>query len=358
MKEDLEPVIDLEEQESDDLFEHQVILVDPGQKPIRIDKFLTEKLERTSRNRIQNAIKNQAILVNDQPIKPNFIIKPLHKISLVLPRSHKDDSKLLAERIPLAILYEDDHLMVINKPAGLVVHPGVGNWTGTLLNALAWHFLEDKPNDDSVIMVDNPALVHRIDKDTSGVMVVPKSEEAATHLAKQFFDHTIDRTYQALVWGEPQEPSGTVETMISRHPKNRLTYWVNEDGDQGKFAVTHYKLLESLYFVSLIECKLETGRTHQIRVHMQYLGHPLFSDARYGGDQIHKGTIFTKYKQFVQNCFKIMPRQALHAKSLGFVHPHTKEYMFFETQLPLDFQEVLDKWRGYLQSRKDLMDEE
>jgi len=359
----MEKIIDredqLEEQESDDLYEHQRIVVDKGQSLLRLDKFLTDKMERVSRNRIQVAIKNGAVRVDDKVVKANHLVKPEQVITLVLPRPPREDSKVLAEPIPLEILFEDDQLLIVNKPAGLVVHPGTGNWTGTLLNALAWYLHPERDNLHEGAEVENPALVHRIDKDTSGIMVVPKTEHAASHLAKQFYDHTINRTYQALVWGEPDPAEGTVEGYIARHPKNRLIYAAMQDDEGvGKFAVTHYKTIEPMYYVSLMECTLETGRTHQIRVHMQSLGHPLFSDEKYGGSQIRKGTVFTKYKQFVQNCFKILPRQALHAKSLGFIHPTTGDYMHFESELPEDMANALDKWRSYLQSRKSLLEDE
>lgn len=349
----------LDEQESDDLIELQSILVDKGQSPLRLDKFLTDKLEKVSRNKIQIAIKNGAVKVDDKIVKANHLVKPEQTVTMVLPRAPRDDSKVLAERIPLDILFEDDELLIVNKPAGLVVHPGTGNWTGTLLNALAWYLHPNRDQLEEGTEVENPSLVHRIDKDTSGIMVVPKTDHAASHLAKQFYDHTINRTYQALVWGEPDPLEDTVEGYIARHPKNRLIYTAMPDDEElGKYSITHYKTLEPMYYVSLVECTLETGRTHQIRVHMQSIGHPLFSDEKYGGSQIRKGTVFTKYKQFVQNCFKILPRQGLHAKSLGFVHPTTGENMYFESELPEDMANVLDKWRSYLNTRKSMMEDE
>lgn len=358
MKTNDEEDILLDEQESDDLFEQQQIIVDPGQKPLRIDKFVTDKVERVSRNKVQIAIKNGAVKVDGQPVKANHLVKPGQVVSLVFPRVVRDDSRVLAQNIPLDIIYEDEELMIVNKPAGMVVHPGTGNWTGTLLNAVAWHLHPEKDKLEGDIEVENPSLVHRIDKDTSGIMVVPKTDHAASHLAKQFYDHTIDRTYQALVWGQPDPEADTVEGYIGRHPKNRLIYTMFDDEEVGKHAITHYKTLEGMYYVSLIECKLETGRTHQIRVHMQSLGHPLFSDEKYGGSHIRKGTVFSKYKQFVHNCFKLMPRQALHAKSLGFVHPTTGAYIHFESELPDDFAAVLIKWRSYLQTRKNVLEDE
>lgn len=338
-----------------ELYEQERIVADPGQKPVRIDKFLMDRLERTSRNKIQNAIRAGAIRVDDQTVSPNFKIKPGHVIRLFLPKEPKDNRQILAEDIPLDIRYEDDDLLVVHKPPGMVVHPGIGVHSGTLVNALAYHYNKDSLPLMDKSMVDRPGLVHRIDKDTSGLMVVAKTEHAINHLAKQFFDHTIERRYQALIWGALDEEEGTIEGHIGRHLQHRLQMHVFPEGDHGKHATTHYTVLENLYYVSLVECRLETGRTHQIRVHMKYKGHPIFSDDRYGGDRIVKGTVFSKYRQFVQNCFKIMPRQALHAKSLGFVHPSTGEKMHFESDLPDDFQAALDKWRAYVKGRKELL---
>lgn len=347
---DLEP--------SDELFEHQRIICDPKQSPVRIDKFLLDRLEKVSRNRIQNAIKIGCILVNENAIKSNYKVKPGDEISLVLPSNPDETETLLAENIPLDILYEDEHLLVINKPPGLVVHPGTGNTSGTLVNALLFHFQNQKlpllqGNKD-----DRPGLVHRIDKDTSGLILIAKSDFAMTHLAKQFYDHTIDREYEALVWGDVKENTGTITGNIARHERDRMQMAVYPDGSQGKHAVTHYEVLESLYYVTLIKCRLETGRTHQIRVHLKHIGHTLFNDERYDGNRILKGTIFNKYKQFVENCFQLMPRQALHARSLGFVHPETGEKMSFEIGLPDDFTNVLNKWRGYVASRKEILADE
>ncbi len=346
-----------ETQESDDLFVHQRIVIDKKQAPVRIDKFLMDRLEHVSRNKVQEAIRQGAVRVDDKEVKPNFKIKPQQVVTLVLPSAPQDESVILAEDLPLDILYEDEDLIVLDKAAGMVVHPGVGNHSGTLVNALAWHLHPDKSALAANPYTDRPGLVHRIDKDTSGVMVVPKSDLAATHLAKQFFDHTIERTYLALVWGQPEQQSGRIEGHIGRHPKNRLWMTVYAEGDQGKAAVTHYDTVEPLYYVSLVRCRLETGRTHQIRVHMKYIGHTLFNDERYGGNEILKGTIFTKYRQFVQNCLKLMPRQALHARSLGFTHPRTGERLFFESELPKDFHAVLEKWRSYLQIRKNALED-
>lgn len=339
---------------SDEMFEHERIVCDPGQSALRIDKFLFEKLEKVSRNRVQNAIKAGCIMVNGQLIKANYRIKPGDEISLVLPRNPDENTTPEPENIPLDIYYEDEHLMVINKPAGLVVHPGVGNHSGTLVNALMYHF---KRTDLPVLKgnpVDRPGLVHRIDKDTSGLILVAKNEYAMTHLARQFFEHSVDREYIALVWGNVADDKGTITGNIGRHERDRMLMTVFPDGDLGKHAVTHYEVKERLQYVTLISCKLETGRTHQIRVHMKWKGHTLFNDARYGGDQILKGTIYTKYRQFVDNCMEVMPRQALHARSLGFEHPESGKRMYFECPLPEDFSHVLDKWRGYVSSRKSV----
>ena len=331
----------IDEQE---LFEHFHITVDKGQSPLRIDKFLASKLEATSRNRIQLAAESQYILVNGIPVKNNYKVRPLDDIRIMLPYE-KREFKLIAEDIPLDIVFEDSDILVINKPAGLTVHPGHGNYTGTLLNALAWHFGERGTvnTDDSRMGV----LVHRIDKDTSGLLVVAKSEEAQFRLARQFFDHSVDRVYHALVWGDMEDDEGTITGDIARHPSDRLRFSVCAEGKTGKHAVTHYRVLERFGYVTLVECRLETGRTHQIRVHMEHAGHPLFGDARYGGDRIRKGTRFTKYKQFIDNCFEIMPRQALHAMTLGFVHPRSREKIDFRAPLPEDFEKVLEKWRKY-----------
>lgn len=345
-------------EQSDELYEHQRIICDPKQAPVRIDKFLMDRLEKVSRNRIQNAIKASCILVNDKAIKANYKIKPGDAISLVLPSNPDDESVLLPENIPLDIFYEDEHLMVINKPSGLVVHPGVGNHSGTLVNALLYHFQNQSLPLMKGNKEDRPGLVHRIDKDTSGLILIAKNEFAMTHLAKQFFDHTIDREYIALVWGDVKEDKGTIEGNIGRHERDRMQMAVFADGSQGKHAITHYEVLERLYYVTLIKCKLETGRTHQIRVHMKHIGHTLFNDDRYDGDRILKGTLYNKYKQFVDNCFELMPRQALHAKSIGFIHPHTEQYIHFEAELPTDFSSVLHKWRSYVASRKEILEDE
>ncbi len=337
-----------EEQDGiDEFYEEVEILVDPGQGPLRIDRFLTDKLERVSRNKVQNGISSGAVLVNGKEVKSNYKVKPRDFIKVILPRTLDGLGKAIAQDIPLDIIYEDEDLLIVNKPAGLIVHPGIGNPDGTLVNALAYYFQdEDLPIMPGNI-ADRPGLVHRIDKDTSGLLVIAKSEYAMSHLAKQFFHHTIKRTYWALVWGEPDPLEGTIEVNVGRHPRIRQQQEAFPDGDVGKVAITHYRVLESFYYVSLVECRLETGRTHQIRVHMKHKGHPLFSDHIYGGHQIRKGTVYARYKQFVEKAFQDMPRQALHARTLGFVHPTTGEQMEFEAPLPPDFQSALDHWHRW-----------
>lgn len=340
------------EEYTNDYYEHMQFVADPKQTPIRLDKFLQERMYKVSRNRIQNAVKAGSVRVNDKVVKPNFKVKPGHQVDVVIPRPYKADYRVVPQNIPLDIRYEDDDLLVVYKPAGMVVHPAIGHPKGTLVNALAYHF-EDLPVPEG----DSPdrlGLVHRIDKETSGLLVVAKTDIALTHLAKQFFDHTIERTYNAIVWGDIEEDQGTIDEYITRNPKNRLQYVVDPERESGKHAVTHYKVLERFYYVTLVQCNLETGRTHQIRVHMKYKGHTLFNDSRYGGDEILKGTVFSKYKAFVQNTFTLIPRHALHAKSLGFEHPTTGEHMYFETELPDDMQAVLERWRNYVGSRKEL----
>jgi 23S rRNA pseudouridine1911/1915/1917 synthase len=336
-----------DELDDNGLFEHYRFVADPGQTSMRVDKFLVNRMEGTSRNRIQLAADAGSIMVNGVSVKPSYKIKPADVISIVLDYP-KRELKIIAQDIPLNVVYEDDHLIVINKNPGLVVHPGHGNYSGTLVNALAYRF-KDLPlfNADD----PRPGLIHRIDKDTSGLLVVAKTEQARTHLSLQFYEKTTSRKYQALVWGSPNEPEGTIEGNIGRSPKNRQVFTVFPEADHGKHAVTHYRVIEELGYVSLVECRLETGRTHQIRVHMKYINHPLFNDANYGGDKILRGTTFTKYKQFVDNCFKLCPRQALHAKSLGFVHPHTGKQMLFESELPDDMTQLVEKWRAYTANR-------
>lgn len=334
---------DRDDDAQDELYEHFSVTVDRGQSLLRLDKFLTCRMEHCSRNRIQTAADEGNILVNGRPAKASYKVKPLDKISIVMPYPRRE-TEIIPENIPLNILYEDDDVLVVDKPAGMVVHPGHGNWSGTLVNALTYH-LRDLPMFREGDM--RAGLVHRIDKNTSGILVVAKNERANAVLAKQFFDHTTERRYVALVWGNFEQDEGTIVGNIGRNPKDRLQMWVFADGSDGKHAVTHYRVLQRFGYVTLVECRLETGRTHQIRVHMQWQGHPLFNDERYGGDRILKGTTFTKYRQFVENCFALMPRHALHAQSLGFTHPTTRERMHFESPLPADFEAVLEKWRSY-----------
>lgn len=333
------------DQESDELFEHHRLKVDPGQQPLRIDKFLFERLPNASRSKIQGAIKLGFVLVNEQQTKSNYKIRPNDEIVISLPEPPRD-TEVIPENIPLDIVYEDDHLLVVNKPAGMVVHPAFQNWSGTLVNALTYHFshLPEMANNEG-----RPGLVHRIDKDTSGLLVIAKTEQAMNGLAKQFFDHSIERTYWALIWGELKKQKDTINVHIGRSPKDRKITIAFPDGDFGRHAITHYEVIQELRYVSLVKCNLETGRTHQIRAHMKYIGHPLFGDSTYGGDKVVKGTQFSKYKSFVENCFKIMPRQALHAKSLGFVHPVSKKKLYFDSDIPPDFKEVLERWEKYVQ---------
>lgn len=335
-----------EDEKDDELFEHHRIVADAGQGLLRIDKFLFARLSNVTRTKIQDGIHQGFVLVNDKPVKPNYKVHPKDEIVISFPEPPRD-TDIKPENIPLNIVFEDDHLLVVNKPAGMVVHPAHENWTGTLVNALVYHF-QNLPN-----MKGNegkPGLVHRIDKDTSGLLVIAKTEQAMTALALQFFHHTIERTYWALVWGVPDPLEGTVNVNLGRSPKDRRVTIAFPDGSIGRHAITHFKVLKSLRYVSLVQCKLETGRTHQIRAHMKFIGHPLFNDEMYGGSAIVKGTVFTKYKQFVENCFKIIPRQALHAKTLGFIHPFTKEYLQFDTDLPEDFEKAMKKWEGYVSS--------
>jgi len=325
----------------EELFEHYNFIASKGQEPLRVDKFLMNFIENATRNKIQLAAKEGHIWVNDAIVKQNYKVKAGDQVKVFF--EHPPYEFLLSpEDIPLDIVFEDESLLVINKPAGMVVHPGHGNYSGTLINALLYHIKNLPVNSD-----ERPGLVHRIDKDTSGLLVIAKTELAMTHLAKQFFDKTSEREYVALVWGNMEEDEGTIEGHIDRNPKNRLQMHVFPEGDKGKEAVTHYKVLERLGYVTLVSCKLETGRTHQIRVHMKYIGHTIFNDERYGGDKILKGTTFTKYKQFVENAFKILPRQALHAKTLGFVHPKSGEMMRFDSEIPADMAHCIDKWRNY-----------
>jgi 23S rRNA pseudouridine1911/1915/1917 synthase len=333
--------------ENDDLYEHYKFVASDGQVPLRVDKFLMNFIENATRNKIQEAAKKGSILANDVAVKSSYKVKAKDVIRVVLEYP-PHENLLVAEDIPIDIIYEDDSLMVVNKPAGMVVHPGHGNYSGTLVNGLI-HHIENLPTNSN----ERPGLVHRIDKDTSGLLVVAKTEHAMTHLAKQFFDKTTERVYHALVWGNVAEDEGTIEGNIGRSLKNRLQMSVFPDGEFGKNAVSHYKVIERFNYVTLVECRLETGRTHQIRAHFKYIGHTLFNDARYGGDAVLKGTTFTKYKQFVDNTFKTLPRQALHAKTLGFIHPVTNEMMRFDSETPDDIKAALDRWRAYTINTKE-----
>lgn len=331
------------QESSQNLHEHHSFTANPGQEPLRVDKFLMNRIENATRSKIQQYIKEGGVFVNDQVVKANYKVKSGDTVR-VLMQHPTYEQLLVAEDIDLDIIHEDDDVVVVNKPAGMVVHPGHGNYSGTLINALIYHF-ENLPNNSS----DRPGLVHRIDKDTSGLLVIAKTEHAMAHLSAQFANKTSEREYIAITWGSFEETSGTVEGNIGRHPKNRLqnTVWSGEESYKGKPAVTHYKVIEDLGYVSVISCRLETGRTHQIRVHMKHIGHTLFNDERYGGDKILKGTSFTKYKQFVDNCFKVLPRQALHARTLGFEHPTTGQWLSFSCPIPDDMQACIEKWRVY-----------
>ena len=343
---DVEPVVD----NPAELYEHFRVVVDKGQSQVRVDKYLFERLVNSSRNRIQKAADAGLIMANGKPVKSSYKVKPCDVLTVMMDRPRYDND-IIPEDIPLDIVYEDNDLMVVNKPAGLVVHPGCGNYHGTLVNAIAWHLKDNPkydPNDPQV------GLVHRIDKDTSGLLVVAKTPDAKTHLGLQFYNKTTKRKYNALVWGVVENNEGTIEGNIGRNPKDRMQMAVLSDPAQGKHAVTHYRVLERLGYVTLVECVLETGRTHQIRVHMKHIGHTLFNDERYSGNEILKGTHFSKYKQFVNNCFETCPRQALHAMTLGFVHPRTGEEMFFTSPLPEDMTNLIDKWRNYISNREEL----
>ncbi len=339
----------IEDQQNDDLYEHHRFVATKGQEPLRVDKFLMNFVENTTRNKVQQAAKEGSVYVNDVAVKSNYKVKAGDVVRVLF--AHPPYEFLLTpEDLPIDIVYEDDTLLVVNKAAGMVVHPGHGNYSGTLINALIYHF-ENLPNNSS----NRPGLVHRIDKDTSGLLVIAKTETAMAHLSKQFFNKTSEREYVALVWGHIEDDEGTIEGNIGRHPKNRLqnTVYIGDQEELGKPAVTHFKVLERLGYVTLVSCRLETGRTHQIRVHMKHIGHTLFNDERYGGDKILKGTTFTKYKQFVDNCFKVLPRQALHARTLGFVHPVTNEKMHFETDIPEDIMACVARWRKYAKNQGD-----
>jgi 23S rRNA pseudouridine1911/1915/1917 synthase len=342
---------EIELSDSEELYEKLAIIIDKGQEPLRIDKFLMSRIEGATRNKIQQAIDNEMVLVNDKPVKSNYKVKPYDAI-VVFDNRNPESSDIIPQDIPLAIGYEDDDIMIVNKPAGMVVHPGSGNPSGTLINGAAWHLQQQQPNIDESIL-PRFGLIHRIDKNTTGLLVMAKTAAAMTNLAKQFFNHTVHRRYIALVWGDFENDEGTITANVGRHLRFRKLFTAYPDGDHGKDAITHYKVLERFNYVTLVECRLETGRTHQIRVHMQLIGHPLFNDDFYGGDRIVRGTVFTKYKQFVDNCFTLCPRQALHAKELGFIHPTTKEPMHFESDLPEDMQAVIEKWRKYIGHKEE-----
>ena len=339
---DLTAADELQDESQDELYEHHRFVADKGQEPFRIDKYLVVKVQNATRNKVQNAIRAGSVLVNDAPVKPNYKIKPGDVIRVVLPTPVREGI-IVPEDIPLKIVYEDDDLIVVDKTAGMVVHPGHGNYSGTLVNALAYHF-DHFPTAGAM---DRPGLVHRIDKDTSGLLVVAKTEYAMTHLARQFYDHSISRRYKALVWGDFNEDEGTYTGNIGRNPSNRLQMTVFPDGEAGKPAVTHYRVAQRFGYVTLVECRLETGRTHQIRAHFTFNRHPLFSDSRYGGDQILKGTISGAYKLFVRRAMEALPRQALHAELLGFVHPTSGKYLEFSSPMPEDFSSALALWEDY-----------
>ncbi len=334
---------------SEELFERINLIVDKGQQPLRIDKFLVQRIENASRNKVQQSIEAGRVLVNGKTIQANYKIRPLDEI-IVYSDKEIHTEGIIPEKMPLSIFYEDEQVMIINKPPGLVVHPASGNYTGTLVNGVAY-YLQQKNNLITEENLPRFGLVHRIDKNTSGLMVLAKTPKAVTSLAKQFFDHTIHRQYLALVWGDLAQDSGTIVAHVGRHRRFRKLFDAYPEGEYGKEAITHYKVLERFGYVTLVQCVLETGRTHQIRVHMQHIGHPLFNDATYGGDKIVKGTVFSKYKQFVENCFEICPRQALHAKTIGFVHPSTGKDMLFESELPADISGLIAKWRGYVSGK-------
>ena len=341
----------LSEDTTEELYERKAYTIDRGQEPVRIDKWLQSRLENATRNKIQKAIEAGFLTVNGKAVKSNYKIKPGDEL-LLMSLLNPEHTEVKPEPIALNIVYEDDVLMVLNKPKNMVVHPGVGNYTGTMLNGVAWHLLQQNPNlnEDSL---PRYGLVHRIDKNTTGLIVLAKTAEAAAHLSKQFFHHTVSRKYVALVWGDVEKDEDTITGHIARHQRFRKMFDVYPEGDHGKHAITHYHVLERMNYVTLVECVLETGRTHQIRVHMKHIGHTLFNDWEYGGDKILKGTIFTKYKQFVDNCFDLCPRCALHAKTLGFQHPVTKEQMLFESALPEDMEQVISKWRNYIKTKAE-----
>jgi 23S rRNA pseudouridine1911/1915/1917 synthase len=345
---ELEDDLDAQD-EQEELYEQMTIVVDKGQEPVRLDKFLVHRTENATRNKVQKAIDAGRVLVNNKTVQSNYKIRPKDEIVVY---SHKETrgEEIIPENIPLNIVYEDEDILIIHKPAGLVVHPGCGNYTGTLINGVA-HYLLEQNAGISEETLPRFGMVHRIDKNTSGLMVLAKTSKAVTSLAKQFFDHTVVRRYHALVWGDMEQDEGTIVAHIGRHKRTRKLFDAYPEGEYGKDATTHYKVLERFGYVTLVECRLETGRTHQIRVHMQHVGHPLFNDDTYGGDKIVKGTVYAKYKQFVENCFELCPRQALHAKNLGFIHPTTNQPVLFESELAEDMQKVIEKWRGYVKAK-------
>jgi len=347
MQNELEKNEEQEQNESsDELYERFSFKTDKGQEPLRIDKYLMNRIEGATRNKLQQGINNGMVLVNGKAVRPNYKIKALDEV-IVYSDMSPDQTDVVPEKLPLNIVFEDDQVMLINKPAGMVVHPGSGNYSGTLLNGVAYYLQQQLPGVSEEVL-PRFGLVHRIDKNTSGLLVLAKTDTAMRHLAKQFFDHTVQRQYVALVWGDLQEDAGTIVAHVGRNLRFRKLFDAYPDGDHGKEAITHYKVIERFGYVTLIQCVLETGRTHQIRVHMKYLGHPLFNDDFYGGDKIVKGTVYAKYKQFVDNCFELCPRQALHAKTLGFTHPSTGEAMYFDTDIPGDIAAVIEKWRRYV----------
>src|SRR5450631_3825035 len=340
----------LEQDGPEELYERLSIKVDKGQEPLRLDKFLTARIENITRNKVQKVIEAGRVLVNSKQVQPNYKIKPADEI-IVFSDKEVHGEEIVPENIPLNIVFEDDEVLIINKPAGMVVHPGCGNYTGTLINGVAW-YLTQKNKNLTEETLPRFGMVHRIDKNTSGLMVLAKTDKAVASLAKQFFDHTVHRRYYALVWGDVTADTGTIVAHVGRNVKHRKLFAAYPEGEHGKEAITHYTVLERFGYVTLVECRLETGRTHQIRVHMQSIGHPVFNDDFYGGDRIVKGTVFTKYKQFVENCFAICPRHALHAQQLGFIHPVTKKQMYFESELPEDMKALIEKWRKYSVNRK------
>lgn len=352
MTNEITTVSEEELQESEELYERLVIEVAKGQEALRIDKFLMHRIEGATRNKIQQGIDNEMVLVNDKPVKANYKVKPLDKI-IVFDNRHPESNDIVPENIPLNIIFEDEDILLINKTAGMVVHPGSGNPNGTLINGVAYYLQQQNPGLEEN---DLPrfGMVHRIDKNTTGLLVLAKTPKAMTDLAKQFFNHTVHRRYIALVWGDFEEEEGTIRGHVGRHQRFRKLFTTYPDGEHGKEAVTHYKVLERFNYTTLVECRLETGRTHQIRVHMQHIGHPLFNDDFYGGDKIVKGTVFSKYKQFVDNCFDLCKRQALHAKELGFIHPTTTQLILFESHLPDDMQALILKWRKYSENKNDI----